>query len=555
MADIRLSPSGRDVSVATTEESLVADLATLALVPSESGADLVWVDSLLCYFHRNRFSTVASDGITVIPAIGGGNWERIVSSTSTEFLHRREWYLSDAGDDENAGTALQPLRTFEELTRRLSVGELQDSVDVVVLTEYWSPYVIPDTTPSLKVRTARRSTLTEFYAFRLRGATTVVHSDVVAAYTPPDHATPESATLSAVGIVDWTVFVDKRIRITSGAAAGAVMWWARVATGSPGDVVVVSPCSIPGLAPGDTFVIEFLVGIENLSLEIEGSSGLGNDSHIEDIMLISGRVNGGGSDRGVRFINSLVGGDITVSPGKHLFVNGCFIERLASEVEESFLNWCYVWEYHQNGGVLRVNDSLCGEGGIPSPIVLGYGSQALFQSNVQIFDCVKAFDFGIGGSGSVRFGSDVSGVTMGDAGVHIDNFTQSTGAEVRFDSATPPNLAGAVAEIRVSVGGQDIDLAWASVNFKSDEQSGVATLVAGTVIVPARFADVRGVTISRRDGSGVLGHLSVPVATRGPAQFVIESTDIGDTSTVDWHIPGFSWPVDICPIQSNEPGT
>ena len=70
MANIRLSPSGRDVSVATTEESLVADLATLALVPSESGTDLVWVDSLLCYFHRNRFSTVASDGITVIPAIG-----------------------------------------------------------------------------------------------------------------------------------------------------------------------------------------------------------------------------------------------------------------------------------------------------------------------------------------------------------------------------------------------------------------------------------------------------------------------------------------------------
>jgi hypothetical protein len=80
-------------------------------------------------------------------------------------------------------------------------------------------------------------------------------------------------------------------------------------------------------------------------------------------------------------------------------------------------------------------------------------------------------------------------------------------------------------------------LDWATVNFRNDEQQGVATLAAGTATVASRNSNLRGVTVSRNTPAGAVGDLSAPTATRAADQFVINSASATDTSTVDWHIP------------------
>jgi len=70
-------------------------------------------------------------------------------------------------------------------------------------------------------------------------------------------------------------------------------------------------------------------------------------------------------------------------------------------------------------------------------------------------------------------------------------------------------------------------------------QSGVATLVAGTVTVSG--VRISGTTcrinVTHNTTGGTIGHLSVPSASRLTAgTFVISSSTNADTSTVDWEI-------------------
>jgi hypothetical protein len=117
-------------------------------------------------------------------------------------------------------------------------------------------------------------------------------------------------------------------------------------------------------------------------------------------------------------------------------------------------------------------------------------------------------------------------------------------------TADAPNLLGTT-EVKINASTGDINLTWAALiaegGFNSDHQRGVATLGAGgTVIVPARNADIRPPQLTRDTPSGGLGQLSCPTATRTATQFVINSNDATERSTIVWEIPPMRRPVVIC---------
>jgi hypothetical protein len=98
--------------------TVAADVAALGALPATVGG-LVFVTTLLCYWHKNPASTLTPDGITVVAATGGGNWERMIETSSPEWQSVATWTVNTiSGDDENAGTALAPLATMAEIRRR-----------------------------------------------------------------------------------------------------------------------------------------------------------------------------------------------------------------------------------------------------------------------------------------------------------------------------------------------------------------------------------------------------------------------------------------------------
>ena len=68
------------------------------------------------------------------------------------------------------------------------------------------------------------------------------------------------------------------------------------------------------------------------------------------------------------------------------------------------------------------------------------------------------------------------------------------------------------------------------------KQSGQVSLVAGTTTIASNIVKAGSVIrVSRFSAGGVMGHLSVGTIIDG-VSFVINSTDVGDTSEVVWEI-------------------
>ena len=125
----RLSPSGP--YLALEPSPVVANLTELAAYSELP--DLVWVESLLCYWHRNATSTLAPDGITVIAAQPAGNWERMSETSSPVWRSIIVWTVDTTGpgDDEAAGDALAPLATVAEIRRRW--GQERPHFDTIIV--------------------------------------------------------------------------------------------------------------------------------------------------------------------------------------------------------------------------------------------------------------------------------------------------------------------------------------------------------------------------------------------------------------------------------------
>ena len=539
----RLSPSGPYLTA--PEVANLADLAAFRDVSS----DLVWVESLLCYWHLNATSALAPDGITVIAAATAGNWERIVETTAPDWLAEAAWVIDPAlGDDENEGDAASPLATFDELNRRLSVGSIQQDTVVTVVAGAVCDHCVLDVDAG-------------DFTFTIEGEPTTVTTDTIATYTDRNHATPAPPLLTASGIADLTPYEGMRVRVTDGAQVDAICWIGTVDPGGAGTNVarVCRFAQVFGTAvdppDGSAFVIETLPFLgHHVSILIRTKSeafnnnvlsvkSVGLGSHVEIGSQSAGyMVDGCDFNSAAALVSDFSSISPTVSAAfctraqfrgsaaRFLFDIGVF----------TFLSRVTLFPVSKLNGVQL--SGMLGDGA-------GFSSNLppklqLTTSNSQVFDAPIAIELGNGAN--VLTTSGLSGDGNG-VGLNIGAATAgySDNSDFSWNTAgNKPNLQGTTADIRIE-GATDQLLSWADTPFNGDEQHGVGTLVGGTATVTARNASVRGVTVSKATPAGnPQGQLSAPTASRTTTQFVVNAIDAtgallaSDTSTFDWHIPG-----------------
>lgn len=158
----------------------VPNIAALAALPAElEDQQRVKVATLDGFWEKDVSSTATPDGITVVAALGGGNWLRLFAH-SAKWTNQNTYFIDPVatggvGNDENLGnTAAVPLNTLAEVWRRLqrfnitTISTPQVYAYVITLMR-----AIPDTDsyrPSGQI--AEQDTNGNVFSFVLRGTRT-----------------------------------------------------------------------------------------------------------------------------------------------------------------------------------------------------------------------------------------------------------------------------------------------------------------------------------------------------------------------------------------------
>lgn len=174
----------------------------------------VWINSVEAFFMLDAASVVAADGITIAaPAVGPGRWFR-VPGFSVKWTTQTAWFVSPAGDDENTGLVVgSPIQTLNELSRRISGGTIDASVLVTLAAGF-----VGDLDLELFIDN-------DSVFFQIQGNVTSTAPAALTAVTPTNPGADTRGLVTTAA----TVFVDlTRVRLTSGASAGAIAWVTRV---------------------------------------------------------------------------------------------------------------------------------------------------------------------------------------------------------------------------------------------------------------------------------------------------------------------------------------
>lgn len=169
--------------------------------PPTTGAVYAYVASVRDMFYLDRTSALTADGITIVTALGGGRWLRLMFSN--EFWQAQTaWYIDPAGtnspvgDDEALGDATHPVKSMPEIMRRVRGANYGSDVVVHALSG--------STNPSDGILQGFTMRDQNFF-FTIIAVPTVVGSGTVTAYTPysgnvrgqlTDSAIPSSWTIS-----------------------------------------------------------------------------------------------------------------------------------------------------------------------------------------------------------------------------------------------------------------------------------------------------------------------------------------------------------------------
>jgi len=574
---LRTSPSGKYIDIPLAGNLSVATIAALGALPDDTDTpDWVWVEALLCYWHRNRTSTLFPDGITNVAAVGGGRWQRVVETTAPDWLTRTTWELDPAlGNDENPGTTALPLRTIAELNRRLSVGPLVTPTTL---------YIVEGAT----VPTGRLEVDRGGYVFTVQGRATTLFAGTLDLYVDRVHnafpVAPTPPIVTDVGIGDFTPYEGTRMRITSGLAVGAVCWL-DLANPAGGGVTTcrctrfssapASGSSLPNaVSPAATsaYVIEELPSIEGLTLVDRATPGTATVLQIVSFIVRDLYI---GS-------SPLLGGQLTILAEApwYCMVDGC---RIDGPVITSTSN-VYARKAitrSKFGGPSGSTDVLF-FGGVLASFCLalqrrtvlatsdtmaaqhclwhadGTGILTASDENLtaawELQDCqiwnaaIQAIS--LTGPGMMRVKDGLSGTGNGRGLVIGGVGTDASGGQSFYWCQAPdlPNLSGVAGTVRVT-GLANIDTDWTelgAVDFRSDGQSGASAVAAGTVVVTARNANLRAPKVTKLVPGGAPQGVLAVVAVAA-ANFTVEARDLAtgalvatDTSTFGWEIPPFA---------------
>jgi hypothetical protein len=550
--------------------SSVANLAVLAALTTEASG-YVYVNTLLCFWKRNTTSVLTPDGITIVAAVGGGNWERIVSTTAFDWLSQAVWYINPvAGNDENIGSVAAPIATFIELNRRISVGSIRQNTTINI------PAGTTISSANLEVDTGG-------FLLTINGVVATSYTGSVNVYTERSHITPEASLLTDNILTDYTPYVGTRIRTTSGTSA--IAWFAGVSPGGVGvNVAAVSRFGgVPNLGTGAipamvvpvhnvSYVIETLPIITKLSITQKSSPpaslatqvaiqikniaiGGATDSRFSITTAALSGVNIDGCSLDCystyrcglvpNITRSKIGGPIN---NQHLFT-GEAVYRDCLIVKTISIKGSSSWQLYQ----CLIYGTTGSAGSITQIQTYGavcelriYDSQ-IFNSSSFAIEFLNAGN--IWCRGGLSGSRNAIGLLVGDAddeAVVGQVFCWATSADI-------PNLLGTTTPIRI-VGTTNIDLAWAAMPFNSDEQHGLGTLTDGYTTITARNSNIRGVFVNKATPIGLpQGILVVPTETRTISQFVVNAINLTtgavvatDLSTFNWFIPGMARRITIC---------
>lgn len=192
----------------------------------------VYISSYRAPFTYLKTSTFPTKPDEVFATTGGGRLIRDLSTPSYEWAAQDNWWIDKiAGNDENDGSASSPLKTGNELRRRLialrqdkiytinTTGNFDETDPVGVDARQIIPaYPTSTTTPS--------SSMTANGRVFWRGQRIVLASGTFTANGTPvnvtDIPTPggEMPTITDSAITDWTPYIGMVLVSTSGATAG-----------------------------------------------------------------------------------------------------------------------------------------------------------------------------------------------------------------------------------------------------------------------------------------------------------------------------------------------
>lgn len=177
---------------------------------------VAWIESFRTYLRLDRTDAQVPDNLTVMAAVGGGNWLRDLSYGDETWSSAANWEIDAVtGDDENTGRPGSPLQTFAELARRLTGTTIPIITTVTVLSN------IPNTDRPQFSDLPPESVITVI------GDTTVRGVGAITAVQAISRATNDALEIEAAALGGtWTAlgYVRLLLRITAGPRAGAIAW-------------------------------------------------------------------------------------------------------------------------------------------------------------------------------------------------------------------------------------------------------------------------------------------------------------------------------------------
>jgi len=232
-------------------------------------------------------------------------------------LVQTSFAVSTSGNDNGPGTPAQPWRTLARLQRALEEQRLNETIDTTVTI---GPGLYEEAlTLSCVVPPERELVVT--------GSKTTVYTGTITAYTGLNQGTSTPSSIQDAALVAAT-HVNRRFRITSGAALTAIAWGL---LNTAADTMRVSQfatsAGATNPANGDSYVIETLDTSVGL-ISVEGTGG--GKIIVQDITLAGGppgnicKGNSFGSQSSPLSTFELVGCDIT---GLTLWINTAGVHR------------------------------------------------------------------------------------------------------------------------------------------------------------------------------------------------------------------------------------
>jgi hypothetical protein len=278
--------TGSPTPAGATSALTVATPAALSLVSVIGMPDgaMVSVNSLRDAFVLETSST-APDGITIATSPTAGRVWRRLGMSSPAWLDptAAPSYAIDGstGDDLAAGDALHPIATWAELDRRIHDQPIAYPM-AVSIANYDGPALV-------------RLTVDSFTGGKVTISGTpnaALHTGTVNVYTAKAPASNLPYRLTDAGVADWSPYIGKRLRLTSGAESGAVAWVLKNVAGTAWTSPWCSPnggfaAATP--AHGDAYVIETLPTVLP-TIRILGNPIPGNGPVLFSGLTISGTV-------------------------------------------------------------------------------------------------------------------------------------------------------------------------------------------------------------------------------------------------------------------------